>query len=314
MRWPRLRLSLRPRLPQLSFEWLGDWVSRTVVLYSAYTVVLFLVFMLINFPHDVIVRRVISQIDLGQLQIEFASANFAWLNGYELRGLKLSLPTGASERVSVVEASTLDVRPALASLIKGQLNSWQWRSELYGGTVTGDWVINHATGAGGGQLVLNKIEIGRHRALTAQLDEGQLTGQLSGTVSVQATPRDARATQVSGDITIARPALTGAKIKGFKVPDVQFSLAKGKFTFKGDRLDLQDVKLSGDQLNASVSGQINFRQPVSASTLNLRATFESSPATPDQIKVLLALIPRAPNARPEAPITITGTLGAPQVK
>lgn len=314
MRLPSFRLNFRPRLPRPSFEWVGEWVSRTVVLYSAYTAVLFLVFMLINFPHDVIVRRLISQIDLGQLQLDFTSANFAWLNGYELRGLKLSLPTSPSERVSLLEASTFDVHPALASLIKGQLNNWQWRADLYGGTVTGDWIMNPATGAGAAQIQLGKIEIGRHRTLTAQLDEGQLTGQLSGTVSVQATPRDPRATQVSGDLTIVRPALTGAKIKGFKVPDLQFSQAKGKFTLKGDRLDLQDVKLTGDQINASLSGQINFRQPNTASTLNLRATLEPSPATPDQIKVLLALIPRAPNARPDAPITITGTLGAPQLK
>ncbi|HVN87849.1 MAG TPA: type II secretion system protein GspN [Candidatus Binatia bacterium] len=314
MRLPRLRLPFRLRVPRPSFEWIGDWLSRSLVLYGVYTCVLFLIFMIVNFPHEVVVRRVLGTFDLGQVQLDFNAVRFAWHRGYELQGVKVSLPTGPSEYTPVIEASTFDVRPALASLIKGQLNQWQWQAELYGGIVAGEWIMNPATKAGTAQIALTKIDLGRHRALAAQLDEGQITGQLSGVLSAQISPRDARAAQVTGDLTIARPGVLGAKVKGFKLPDLQFNQGKGKFTLKADRLDLQDVKFTGDQLNASVSGQIVFRQPASASTLNLRATLEPSPATPDQIKVLLALIPRAPNAKPDAPFTITGTLAAPQVK
>ncbi|MBI1814178.1 MAG: type II secretion system protein GspN [Deltaproteobacteria bacterium] len=313
MRLPRIRLRL-PRLsarPRISFEWLGGLVSRTVLLYAGFTLVVFLVGLIVNFPHDIVVRRVMSNVDLSPLQVDFKSARFAWHHGYELRGVRVS-QTVAGEDVSWLECSTLDVLPELKGLMRGQFTGVSWQGELYGGTVTGQWTM---AGAGGsGQVELSKLELGRYRPLMSQIDEGQITGQVSGNFTVQVPSADRRATQVSGEILVNRPGLLGGKIKGFKIPDLQFAQAKGKLSVKGDRLEIQEFRLVGDQLNGSLSGSIVLRDPAASSQLNLRVTLEPSAATPDAIKGALLLIPRAPGARPDAPITISGTLGAPQIR
>ena len=134
MRFPRLRLPL----PGLSFDWLGGVFNRTVMLYAAFTTVLFLVFLILNFPHEVVVRRVLSQVDLSPVQLEFRSARFAWYRGYELRGIRLS-ETGAPDNAPpLLECTSLDVRPDLGGLLRGSLSGVSWDGELYGGSARGD--------------------------------------------------------------------------------------------------------------------------------------------------------------------------------
>ncbi|MBI4516058.1 MAG: type II secretion system protein GspN [Deltaproteobacteria bacterium] len=307
MRFPRLRL----RLPRPSFEWLGGAINRTTVLYGLFTLVLFLVFLVVNFPHDVLVRRVVSRLNLSPLALDFNSAGFAWHKGYELRGLRLSA-AAAPEAAPLLECTTLDVRPLLAGLLRGQLSGLTWQGELYGGSAGGQWTITSNGGAG--QVDFAQLDLGRYRPLTAYLEEGQLGGQVAGSFSVQLGGGEQRSAQVAGELTVNRPGLIGARIAGIKLPDLQFAQAKGQLNLKGERLELQEVRLSGDQLSVSLSGQMTFREPLGSSALNLRITFEQSAATPTEIKALLALIPRPANARPDAPITLAGTLAAPQVR
>ncbi len=310
MRFPRLRFRM-PRFRFTGIERLGGLISRTVVLYGAFTAVLFVIFLIVNFPHEVIVRRVVDQLNIAPWQLDFSSARFAWHRGYELRGLHLSNPTEGGG-LPLIEVTRLDVLPALGGLLRGQFTGLSWQGELYGGSAAGDWAI--ADGAGSGHIELSELGIGRHRTLTALLDEGQLSGQLSGTWDVQLTGGDRRGAQITGEVFVNRPGLSGAKIQGLTVPDLQFGQIKGKLALKGERLEFQDVRATGDQLNVSLTGQIGLRQPPSTSTLNLRVTLEQSAATPDALKTLIALIPRAPNARPDAPITISGTFAAVQVR
>jgi hypothetical protein len=62
------------------------------------------------------------------------------------------------------------------------------------------------------------------------------------------------------------------------------------------------------------SGNVTLREPLSESILNLRATIQQSLATPDALKTLVALIPRPPGSKPDAPVMISGTLGRPHVR
>jgi hypothetical protein len=57
-----------------------------------------------------------------------------------------------------------------------------------------------------------------------------------------------------------------------------------------------------------------LREPLQESILNLRATIQQSLATPDAVKTLVGLIPRAPGSKPDSPIIITGTLAHPHVR
>ncbi len=308
MRLPQLRL---PRL-QLSpsFEWLASLGSRRTILYLGYTSLLFLVFLLLKFPHDLLVRRALSNFSQGPVAVDFADVNFAWIEGYQLSSMRIG-PAAADGEAPYLECSRLWIRPAFGALVRGNPYDLLLHAELYGGSAQGE--IRMQPGALEGTLQWKDLNLGRYRTLTALLDEGQLAGRLSGSASFESHGARLDSGQGSGEFTLEGAALTAAKISGFPVPDLHLRQTKFKFTVRGGRLEIQDFQATGD-VDIQGSGNVTLREPVSESILNLRTTIQQSLATPDAIKTLVALIPRPPGAKPDAPVMISGTLGRPHVR
>jgi len=304
MRLPALRL---PR--GLSFDWLGRLGGRLTLLYIGYTAVLFAVFLLLTFPYEPLVRSVLSGINRGPVSVDVTGVRFAWLNGLELTGMRVSPP--GDGHTPYLECSRLWVWPALGALVRGNPYDLLMNAELYGGNARGEiWM---ADGGVRGALHWRDADVGRYRTVTSLLDEGQVNGRLSGQLEFETRAGKPEASQVSGEVLLEAATLVGAKINGFGVPDIRFRQAKVKFTLRGDRLELQEFTATGD-VGVQASGHMVLRDPLTESVLNVRATIEQSLATPDAIKGLVALIPRAPGSKPDAPISVSGTLGRPRVR
>ena len=306
MQLARLRI---PR-PRLSFEWLGALGGRTTVLYVGYTAMLFLIFLLVTFPHDLLIRRALSTVNKGTVTVEFTTAGFAWINGYELTGMRI-LPRNAEVPIPYLECSRLWVRPAFGELLRGNPYGMVVSADLYGGAAQGD--ISLKDGNLAGTIEWHDLSLGRYRTLTALLDEGKLDGQVSGQFSFEARGPNFAAGQGTGELNVDGASISAAKVNGFTVPDLKLKQTKMKFKVGSGRLEIQELNASGD-VGVQASGQIVLRDPLAESTLNLRATFLPSPTSPDAIKGALALIPRQPGAKPDAPVTITGSLTRPKFR
>jgi type II secretion system protein N len=300
---------LRLPRPRLSFEWLGFLGKRLTWLYVVYTTVLFFVFLMLTFPTDVLMQRARGVINSGPGGLEFASSRFAWYNGIEISGVRLG--GGVEGRPPALEVSRLWVRPVLSALIRGNPYAVQMQGDLYGGEADGQ--VNYTNGKIVGTLQLKGLDVGRYRTLTALLEEGQLAGRLSGQFEFEGRGANLDAAQASGDIELDGASITQAKANGFSVPDLNLRQTKIKFSLRGGRLELQEFNTTGD-INAQGSGQIVLRTPVEDSVLNLRATLQPTATTPDAVKALMALIPRAPGSKPDAPMTVTGTLTHPRLR
>ncbi|MCK6556704.1 type II secretion system protein GspN [Candidatus Binatia bacterium] len=305
MRLPRLSLPM----PQLSFEWLGALGNRTVWLYVAYTAVLFVVFLLMTFPHDMIMRRALDVVGGGGDGIQFTGARFAWHRGYELDGIRIDGPDGAS--APLLEVSRFWVRPSLRALLRGNPYAASLQADLYGGRAEG--TIDYTAGTLAGDLSWQAVEIGRYRTITALLQEGQVAGRLSGHVDFESRGNSIEAVQAGGDIVIDGAALSGVKVEGFTVPDLALKQVRLKFALRGGRLEVTELVANGDA-NVQGSGQVVLRQPIQDSALNLRATILPTATTPEAVKTLISLIPRPPGSKPDAPLTVTGTLIRPRVR
>lgn len=141
MRLPRLRL------PVPSLDWVPNVVSRPLLLYTVYTLVLFGVFVVLTFPHELVVRRALERTQNPLVSVDISGARFAWLNGYELQGLRLT-PLPLREGVPpVLEWTRLLVRPQYQALLKGNLSTFFVSGELYGGSATGSWSAQNGGGA-----------------------------------------------------------------------------------------------------------------------------------------------------------------------
>lgn len=304
MRFPRLSLPM----PRLSFEWLGVLGNRTVWLYIVYTAVLFVVFLLATFPHDMVIRRAMSIVGGGD-RIKFTGARFAWHRGYELDGIRIDGPSDGA--APLVEVSRFWVRPSLGALLRGHPYAAQLQAELYGGRAGG--TLDFVGGALAGDLTWNSVDLGRYRTLSALLQEGQIAGRLSGHVDFESRGNNLEAMQGGGDIVIDGAALSGVKVEGFTIPDLAFKQIKMKGTLRSGRLEVTELIANGD-VSVQGSGQVVLRQPLQDSSLNLRATILPTPTTPDGVKAMISLIPRPPGAKPDAPLTVTGTLIRPRIR
>ena len=304
MRLPRLRL---PR-PRLSFEWIGALGGRTTLLYIGYTLALFIVFLLFTFPHEQLVRRALSSVNRGPVEIDFKSLNLGY-KGYEIAAARVA-PT-ADDMAPYLECSRLWVRPSFAALVHGNPYDFLISADLYGGQARGE--VNVASGALTGSVQWRDIELGRYRTVTSLLDEGQLGGKVNGQFSFETRAHNLSAGQGSGEISIDSASITAAKVNGFTVPDLKLRQARAKFQLRTGHVELQEFQTTGD-INAQGSGQISPRDPIQDTALNVRATIVTGLETPDAIKALVAMIPRQPGAKPDAPFNITCTLGNPRVR
>ncbi len=295
-------------VPEVSFEWLGALVARRTILYLGYTSVLFLAFLLITFPHDLLIRRVLTVVNQGNVNVEFTSAGLAWNKGYELTGVRL-MPRNAPDQAPLLEFSRVFVRPAFSQWVHGNPYALVVGADLYGGSAEG--VVDLKGGNLVGDLEWRDISLGRFRALSALFEEGQLSGRLSGQLGFEARGPNFTAGQGTGEVTLDGGSITAAKVNGYTVPDAKLTQTKMKFKISSGHFEIQDFNAAGD-VGIQGSGQIVLHDPFSESTLNLRATFLPSPATPPALKGALMLIPRQPGAKPDAPVTITGPLSHPK--
>ncbi len=307
MRLPSVSL----QFPRLALDWFADLGARRVLFYTLYTVVLFVVFLFVNFPYQDLIQQTLRGVDLGGMEVQVAGTRFAWWKGWEIGNLRI-LPVGAPEGTPpLLEGSTLYVRPSLAGLIRGQLRGLHLEGAMYGGGVDADVAL--ADGITRATVDLDGVNLGRVHLLADALEGGQITGRLSGTVTFEVRPPNLAAGQAAGEIEIRGGSVAGVKVKDMPVPDLHFPQLTTKFSLKSGRLDIQDLHADGDEVKLSGNGQIVLRDPFPDSVLNLKATFQ--PGSEGDIgKTLIALLPRPPGGRPDAPVSITGTIAQPRMR
>lgn len=309
MRLPALRLpSLR-----LSFDWLEGLGGRRTLLYALYSGVLFLIFLVANFPHHALVQRFVKSLDLEDqgMRLEVSDTRFAWWRGYELQGVRLA-PTDP-DRPPFVEASSIFVRPGLDGLLRGELSSAHVVGRMYGGEVDG--TLTAGAGLRRAIVAIDGLQLQRYPLASSFLQEGSVAGLLSGAITVENRDGDASETRAAGELDLDKASLTDAKFNLIALPALHIDKAVMKFSMQGIRFDVQELEANGPELRLSLSGQIIIREPFSDSVLNLKLTALPGPNSPEEVKTLLSLLPPpAKGAKPDAPHVIGGTLARPRIR
>ncbi len=299
------------QLPKLRLPSFGGG-GRVVVLYSLWTFVLFLIFLVATFPHDLLLRSALEKIGFGpgNSQIAFNDVKFAWLRGYQIDGLRIP-PTPGND-TSYLELTHLWVRPTLGKLVRGNPYSVTLNAELYGGSAGGE--IEYVNGSLKGDIAWDGLNLASYRPLVTLLEEGTLVGRVSGLLSFDAPLRTPASSQAAGDLALDGAMITGGKVPGFTFGDIGLKQAKLKFKTGPGRIEVQDLTMNGDVSVQQTSGQIGLRDPINESTLNLRTNILQTATTPDWLKTLIAAIPRAPGAKLDSPVNVTGTLAKPRFR
>ncbi len=299
------------RLPAVNFgDWFEDFPARRFLLYALYTIVLFLLFLVINFPYRVLVDGLVNDVNLAPAEVSVHDASLVMTRGLELRGLTVRRPDWS--RLPILEVPRAYLWPGLAGVLQGRLSKADIKGDLYSGKLKARW-----TGGDDLQRSIVQIEdlqVARYGPLQELFEEGQIFGLLSGYVELEGPAGDVDKMRAEGELYLDRAGSEGLVLASIPMLDLAFLETKAVFTFQGGRLEIQEFSSTGPDVEISGSGQIGVRAPFDQSVLDLKVTIQPAADARPEVKGLVSLIPRKKGARADAPISITGTLSKPRVR
>lgn len=289
-------------------RWVGT-ERAPLALYALYTVVLFLLFLVVTFPHELVLRGLLARAVGPALAVEMRDVGLGWTLAYRIGELRLVRP-GVREHAPLLTASAVRVAPSPLALLRGRLYPLRLRADLYGGTLAA--TVDLRPDAFSVTAVLTGIDARRYDALAPAV-EGTLAGTLDGTLELSGDTRKPATMSGQLDLRAAAVALESGKVLGITVPDLHFSETHLAGPVKGGRLEVADLSARGQEVSLAGEGTLTLVQPLVASVLNLDLTLRPAPELPDNLRLALNLIPGEAGANGERRVRLYGTLAQPRV-
>jgi type II secretion system protein N len=285
------------RLPVLS--------SRTSWL--LYTLTCFVFFVVLTFPSGVLLQRLVASVprDSG-VRARYVEGDCTWLEGCVLRDLTLESPLFGG---SAVQLSRLTLHPSWWGLVFGG-QPWPlgFNADGYNGTFSG--TMRQVVGGMSGQLALRHLALDQ-LPLPAPWGLGRIAGSMIADGDFLGNPADLYSLQGALTVTLSDGMLRGGVINGFPLPALQTVQVHLRASLAAGRLEISELRLAADGVEAALQGGITLRTPVARSGLDLQLTTNITGSPPPAVKTLLSLLPASSTAAGERRASITGSLAAP---
>lgn len=300
MKLPRLRFSGKGQQNESSERYL-------LGLYFGFAFLVFLVALLLTFPHETLVREGLRQATAGSpTQIDFARLRYRPPFGYEVSDLRIVPDPGNSFEF---QASQLHARPSVLSLlIPGRRNAVALDADLWGGQVevriAGD-PEDFAIDAVGQNLKLDEASRGAFPPAGRIYGNGRLELAVEGTDSGRRLQGELR-------LAIRDLALRDLMAQGFKVPDLTFETLDLEAEADGQTIQIRKLVANGNEVSIRATGKIKLNRVWKRSTLDLRFELMIDPDAPAGLRMLPRLLPQRKDG--ESFYKILGTLGKPRLQ
>ena len=270
MKLPRLRFSGKGQQNESSERYL-------LGLYFGFAFLVFLVALLLTFPHETLVREGLRQATAGSpTQIDFARLRYRPPFGYEVSDLRIVPDPGNSFEF---QASQLHARPSVLSLlIPGRRNAVALDADLWGGQVevriAGD-PEDFAIDAVGQNLKLDEASRGAFPPAGRIYGNGRLELAVEGTDSGRRLQGELR-------LAIRDLALRDLMAQGFKVPDLTFETLDLEAEADGQTIQIRKLVANGNEVSIRATGKIKLNRVWKRSTLDLRFELMIDPDAPER--------------------------------
>ena len=281
--------------------------ERTSYPYVAWTSAWFLIFLVLTFPHELIVRQWTDEVAAKSgWQIRFDSVWLRPWNGYHVSRFELVAPGKDTE--PWISADEIVLHPPLFALLGRGVLPLGFSGNAYGGELEG--VVSSPSHV---QATWANLRLGSYPRLTRLVD-GTWTGAFSGELEIEGKG-DVHTLDGKASIHLKDASLTHGKVQGFTVPDLHFATGDGEAEIKNGRLEIRTLKLTGSDVDAEARGQIYFASANGVPTLSGTLSLKPIPGSPANLEPLLTLWNQ--NQRPPGGVyafTISGPLNAPRIR
>ena len=306
-----------PRAPASARDW-RSWITNAVsgaaatpiALYAVFTLVLFVLFLVTTFPHELVVRRMIARAETGPIDVEVRGIHLGWMLGYTIDELRL-LQRGGDPAVPVLAARNVHVAPSLASLFRGHVYPVKVSGDLYGGTLSGR--VDPRAEAFAVDAQFAGIDVGRYTGLRLFMD-GTLRGTVQGELALTGNALKPATSTGHVSLLAARVALEGGKLRGITLPDLHFAEVRFAGDIKRGRLELGDVVANGDEIAARGEGNVVLQHPLATSVMNLTLAVRPVAQAADNIRIAVSLLPGTLAENGEKTLRLYGSLADPRTQ
>ena len=272
--------------------------------WTLYTIVCCVFFLLLTFPTDVLLQRVVRGATRSlPVRLHYTHGEMTWWGSCRLREVEMTYGTGPA-----VKIAHLAVQPSLVGLMLGRLWPLSFTAKLYGGTLSGTVTLD-ASGHSV-QVAAQRLDL-RVLPLSGITKGGEVQGLLSGEGEVRGNGADLFSWQGQVALAVTEGALRAGSVSGFPLPPLSSVEAQLRATVKNGLIDIADFTLQADNAEARLHGSMSLATPLPMSTLNLQMTAKTLGTTASPLTMLISLLPAAPDASGVRRASISGSLAAP---
>lgn len=290
---------------------LQQWLSvvSTRFGWGFYTFACFLVFLFLTFPLDIFLQRmIVAATHETPLRIRYAHGELTW------RG------TGVVQDVTIEQTETnlpplklnrLTVQPSWLGLLFGRPFPLTFQASLYGGTIEGtiaqqrEGLKTHFTVQ---RLNLSLLP------LPPPGKPGGIKGFLTGNADLSGDFSQLFTLNGTAHLNLSEGALLAGALGKVPVPPLQLVQGTLQTTIRDGRLNVSDLTLTSDGIEAHLQGILTLGTPFSRSGLDLQLTTKTIGTPPPTLALLTSLLPASPNAPGERRAAISGSLANPVMR
>jgi type II secretion system protein N len=275
--------------------------------YAAWTIAWFVIFLVLTFPHELIVRHWIDDVAAKSgWQIRFDNVWLRPWNGYHMSRFELVAP--GKDADPWIAADEVALRPPLLALFGRGVMPLGFSGDAYGGAFDG--VVTSPSHV---EIAWSHLRLGRYPRL-GRLVEGTWAGDFSGELELE-SKGDVQTLDGKASLHLKDASLTQGKVQGFTVPDLHFATGDGEAEIKSGRIEIRTLKLTGPDVDAELRGQLYFVNTNAVPMLSGTLSLKPIPGSPANLEPLLMLWNQ--NQRPPNGVfsfTLSGALNAPRVR
>lgn len=289
--------------------------KKRIVLYVsgllAYGLVVFVVYLYVTFPYDLVRHRLIEQFDQRGVRLTIQDVRPGWLPGLHLRRVRV-LADEQEIPGALLQLQALRIRPASLPLL-----SERWRvrlaGTLYDGQLQGTVRLPSGNGTGTWDVAgrFDGLQIGQHAFLQRQ-DEPFLRGSMAGAVEM-AWERQGQVRQGTVDLQLDTVIFDGQSLQLPIQRDITCDSVQAQIRITPQLMQLMSFTCQGNDLTLEARGTVNLRQPLDQSELRLLIQLQSETVYSQEIALLGNLINRRPDRRGMLQFSIRGTIQQPRL-
>ena len=277
--------------------------------WGLYTLLCFGVFLFLTFPVDILLQRVMVSTTRGTpLRVRYAQGELNWHGAGVVHDMTIEQ---ADTNLPAFRLNRLTVQPSWLGLLFGRPLPLAFQADLYGGTISG--TVKQSTEGLKTHLVVQRLNLAL-LPLPLPGKPGGLKGFLTGSGDVSGDLSQVFSLKGALELNLSEGALSAGVLGKVPVPPFQSLQGKLRTVIRDGRLNISDLVLTGDGIEARVQGTLTLGTPLPRSGLDFQLTAKTIGSPPPPLVALLSLLPVSPNMPGERRATISGSLATPVMR